>query len=169
MFKSTIFVVLAAVSAVFAEDKVEAGCRPCNNPCPRRCLESTAKLAGELLVPNLCTSFKDKNLALLQGGIVTPKSTLQTIIKTPTGCVDSGVQNFIATAINLMPLLQCPNGPVITNVYVDAKGRVIVFDQTLLLVGGQEVNVSCRWVLEPVDGQCEFKIIEGRIVDDLCS
>ncbi len=169
IFKSTILYALAAIGGVFAEDKAETGCRPCDAPCRRRRSESTAKLAGEMLLKNMCTALETKNLAALQGGIVTPKTTLQTIFSSPVGCVDSGVQNYLATIITFFPVVDFPTPPTIVDSYSDGNGRVVVYADNEIVRAGQNLTVHSRWIFESVDGQCEFKILEGVIVDSLCS
>lgn len=169
MLKSNFFYLFASIIAVFANeaDKVETGCKPCSTPCPPKCPEATALEAARLLINNFRIAIDTNDLALIQGGITLPKSTAQFIIRGLDGCVDSGVQNLLAFMIPQISLITCTD-PVITSSYVDSKGRVIAFVTHIINFDGTDVSVKSRYVFEPVDGQCEFRLVDLLVRDVTC-
>lgn len=167
----TLFV--SILSFVFAEDdndKLEVGCRPCQrpNPCPERCPEATALEAARLLVNNLCMAFDYDNLALVQGGVATKSASYQTIRSIGGTCVDSGSVNFITAMIPLLGPVSCPSYPIINSSYMDSKGRVIVFATQTWVVNSIDVVMEARYLFEPVDGVCGFRLVDYYSRDISC-
>lgn len=163
--KSSLLFVLAAVSSIFAaesEAKLETGCKPCAQPCPPRCSEATILQAAQILVNDLCGIFESTSLVQLQT-LVTQRSTLETVFLTDLGCVDSGVVNFLAGAIPLLPVLSCSTAPTVTSSYIDNNKRVVVFAEGPLTLNSEIVNVKARYTFESINGGCELKLVDALV------
>lgn len=163
--KSSLIFVLAAVSSIFAaesEAKLEAGCKPCAQPCPPRCSEATLLQAAQILVNDLCAIFETTSLVQLQT-LVTQRSTLETVFLANLGCVDSGVVNFLSGAIPLLPVLSCANAPIVTSSYIDINKRVVVFAEGQITLSGELINVKARYTFESINGGCELQLVDALI------
>jgi hypothetical protein len=160
---------LAAFSSVFASEKVEAqcpirGCGTCNNQCS----EETLMTAATLLVNDLCSIIEDKSLNQLQG-LVTCKSKLQYIFQGQVGCNDSGVLNYLAGIIPLMPTLSCPVPPVIVSAVMNGKNRVVVTANDSLILNSIPISTQSEHVFEVVGSSCELRLVSTKIVQTSCT
>jgi len=159
MLKSTLLCALALLSGVFAEEKIEAACRPCVRPCLTHCPDSALIKAATFLVNNLCEAIDTDNLALIQTMVV-PRSTKRYIISTPTGCVDSGQLPYLNATINFISMASCPNNPSVLSASVDDIGNVIIIAENTLVVNDIAIDVKTRYVFEPVDSSCALKLVD---------
>lgn len=157
-----------AASADNSENKAEAHCpiRGCGS-CSSQCAESTLITAAELLVNDLCSIIDLKSLNQLQS-LVTPHSKLQYILQGLNGCNDSGVLNYLAGVIPLMPNLDCNTPPTIVSSVFNGKNRVTVNASNTLQLGPNPVTTLSEHIFEVVGSSCELRLISTKIVQTSC-
>lgn len=164
-----VFFALAAFASVFASDKVEAQCpiRGCG-ACSNQCAEETLITAARLLVNDLCNIIEDKSLNQLQD-LVTCKSKIQYTLQGLVGCTDSGVLNYLAGIIPLMPDLSCPVPPVIVSAVMNGKNRVVVLANDSFVLDTVPITTQSEHIFEVVGSGCELRLISTKIVQTSCS
>lgn len=156
-------------SAQEEENKVEAGCLPCQSRCPA----PIAMAAAGTLVQDFFQYINDKNLAAINDIISRKQSVMRIIMEDADAgrCVNSGDTDLLSTLIPMLPTYNIPSAALIEQSYVDGKGRVIVFAAGPQEIGSSDPNlfdIKSRFVFEAVEGSCKFLLSEYQIMDLAC-
>lgn len=156
-------------SAQEDNNKVEAGCLPCQSRCPT----AIALASAGTLVNDFFQYIDEKNLAAINSILSHKQPVMRIIMENAEAgrCVNSGDKDLLSTLIPMLPTLIIPSAALIDQAYVDGKGRVIVFATGPQEIGDSSSNtfdIKSRFVFEAVEGSCKFFLSEYQMMDAAC-
>lgn len=143
-----------------------------HKPSDKYCPADLATAATKFMVESLCLAVNERDVPLIQGGIIKGCSTIHIKNFDPIArqCVNQGVKPYLQGMIPFLTNhVHCDQVKVLTTVLEDGGNVMVIGNLTTSI--GPFVAQSRFWAtFEPTggEGSCQYRIADQKLFNYLC-